>query len=101
MMCSLSILVAHRYHSLIFFFLNDPPPPEISPLPQHPPLPISAKSPAAPPITPRSNQALYSPAGPETGATASAAPALPPQVRSGPSGIALQMTECEVVRVAG
>src|SRR2546430_1949103 len=26
--------------SVIFFFLNDPPPPEISPLPQPPPLPI-------------------------------------------------------------
>ena len=49
----------------------------------------------------RSDQALYFTAGPETGATASAAPALPPQMRSGPSGIALQMTECEVVRVAG
>jgi len=60
-----------------------------------------AQTPAADPINPRSNQALYFTAGPETGATASAAPALPPQVRSGPSGIALQMTECEVVRVAG
>ena len=58
-----------------------------------------AQTPAADPINPRSNQALYFTAGPETGA--SAAPALPPQVRSGPSGIALQMTECEVVRVAG
>ena len=60
-----------------------------------------AQNPAADPINPRSNQALYFTAGPETGATASAATALPPQVRSGPSGIALQMTECEVVRVAG
>jgi hypothetical protein len=61
-----------------------------------------AQSPAADPINPRSNQALYFTAGPETGRAASAAPnALPPQVRSGPSGIALQMTECQVVQVAG
>ena len=60
-----------------------------------------AQSPAADPINPRSNQALYFTAGPETGGAANAAPALPPQVRSGPSGIALQMTECDVVRVAG
>jgi hypothetical protein len=59
-----------------------------------------AQTPAADPINPRSNQALYFTAGPESGAAAGA-PALPPQVRSGPSGIALQMTECEVVRVAG
>jgi hypothetical protein len=61
-----------------------------------------AQSPASDPINPRSNQALYFTAGPETGRTASAAPnAPPPQVRSGPSGIALQMTECQVVQVAG
>ncbi len=60
-----------------------------------------AQSPAADPINPRSNQALYFTAGPGAGGTANAAPTLPPQVRSGPSGIALQMTECEVVRVAG
>jgi hypothetical protein len=61
-----------------------------------------AQSPASDPINPRSNQALYFTAGPETGRTASAGPnALPPQVRSGPSGIALQMTECQVVGVAG
>src|SRR2546423_8382375 len=60
-----------------------------------------AQSPAADPINPRSNQALYFTAGPDTGATASASPALSPQVRSGPSGIALQMTECQVVRIPG
>jgi hypothetical protein len=61
-----------------------------------------AQSPNSDPINPRSNQALYFTAGPETGRTASAAPnALPPQVRSGPNGIALQMTECQVVQVAG
>jgi hypothetical protein len=59
-----------------------------------------ARTLAADPINPRSNQALYFTAGPEGGAVTEA-PALPPQVRSGPSGIALQMTECEVVRVAG
>jgi hypothetical protein len=58
------------------------------------------QTPVADPINPRSNQALYFTAGPESGA-GTGAPALPPQVRSGPSGIALQMTECEVVRVAG
>jgi hypothetical protein len=61
-----------------------------------------AQSPGSDPINPRSNQALYFTAGPETGRTASAGPgALPPQVRSGPSGIALQMTECQVAQVAG
>jgi hypothetical protein len=60
-----------------------------------------AQSPAADPINPRSNQALYFTAGPETGRTASAAPRTPPEVRSGPRGIALQMTECQVVQLAG
>lgn len=61
-----------------------------------------AQSPTSEPINPRSNQALYFTAGPEAGRTASASPnALPPEVRSGPSGIALQMTECQVVAVAG
>jgi hypothetical protein len=61
-----------------------------------------AQSPSSDPINPRSNQALYFTAGPETGRTASVGPgALPPQVRGGPSGIALQMTECQVVQVAG
>ena len=63
-----------------------------------------AQAPASEPINPRSNQALYFTAGPETGRPA-AAPAtssqLPPQVRTGPTGIALQMTECQVVAVAG
>jgi hypothetical protein len=58
--------------------------------------------PGSEPINPRSNQALYFTAGPETGRAASAAPgALPPEVRSGPTGIAMQMTECQVVAVAG
>ena len=78
--------------------------PTFAPAPAAPAAPDTvAQSPASDPINPRSNQALYLTAGPETGRrTASAAPnALPPQVRSGPSGIALQMTECQVVQVAG
>ena len=59
-------------------------------------------APAASPISPRSNQALYFTAGPETGRTAAVAPgALPPEVRGGPRGISLAMTECQVVSVAG
>jgi hypothetical protein len=61
-----------------------------------------AQSPASDPINPRSNQALYFTAGPETGRTAAVAPnALPPQVQNGPRGIALQMTECQVAQIAG
>ena len=62
----------------------------------------AAQAPASEPLNPRSNQALYFTAGPETGRTASTGSSqLPPQVRTGPSGIALQMTECQVVAVAG
>ena len=58
--------------------------------------------PSASPINPRSNQALYFTAGPEAGRVASAPPgALPPEVRGGPRGISLAMTECQVVSVAG
>jgi len=61
-----------------------------------------AQTPVSEPINPRSNQALYFTAGPEAGQPARAAPsALPPQVRTGPTGIALQMTECQVMAVAG
>jgi hypothetical protein len=61
-----------------------------------------APSAAAAPVNPRSNQALYFTAGPETGRVGgSQQAAIPPEVRSGPSGIALTMTECQVVRVAG
>jgi len=61
-----------------------------------------AATPATEPINPRSNQALYFTAGPEAGRGAVAAPgAVPAVVSGGPRGIALQMTECEVVRVAG
>ena len=64
--------------------------------------PDEAPQPSASPINPRSNQALYFTAGPETGRVASAPPgALPPEVRGGPRGISLAMTECQVVSVAG
>jgi hypothetical protein len=59
-----------------------------------------AAAPAADPINPRSSQALYFTAGPAAGGPAGA-DQLPPQVRSGPTGIALSMTECQVVGVAG
>ncbi|MGB9365579.1 MAG: hypothetical protein WCE79_06170 [Xanthobacteraceae bacterium] len=60
-----------------------------------------AQSPASEPLNPRSNQALYFTAGPETGRPAGAPNQLPSQVRTGPTGIALQMTECQVIAVAG
>jgi hypothetical protein len=63
--------------------------------------PQAAAPPSSEPINPRSNQALYFTAGPETGRTGASQAAMPPEVRTGPSGIALGMTECEVVRVAG
>jgi hypothetical protein len=63
--------------------------------------PQAAAPPSSEPINPRSNQALYFTAGPETGRTGAAQAAMPPEVRTGPTGIALGMTECQVVRVAG
>jgi hypothetical protein len=68
--------------------------------------PVAAAPPAQPaqdPINPRSNQALYFTAGPQAG-PASGGPGsgqLPSEVRGGPRGIALAMTECQVVSVAG
>ena len=56
---------------------------------------------AAEPINPRSNQALYFTAGPQTGPAGAAPGALPPEVRGGPRGVALQMTECQVVGTIG
>src|SRR2546430_15914386 len=38
---------------IIFFFLNDPPPTELYPLPQHDPLPIKPPPPSPDPTTPR------------------------------------------------
>ena len=61
-----------------------------------------APPPAGSPINPRSNQALYFTAGPESGRVASAPPgARPPEVRGGPRGISIAMTECQVVGIAG
>ena len=75
--------------------------PAYAPAPSPAAAPI-AQTPASEPINPRSNQALYFTAGPEAGRPAGPAPSqLPPQVRAGPTGIALQMTECQVVAVAG
>jgi hypothetical protein len=62
----------------------------------------AAEAPAGSPINPRSNQALYFTAGPESGRVASAPPgAQPPEVRGGPRGISIAMTECQVVGIAG
>jgi hypothetical protein len=51
------------------------------------------------PLPSASNRALYFTAGPQAGRTATAS--APAQVRMGPSGVGLGMTECEVVRIAG
>jgi hypothetical protein len=75
------------------------PAPAMSPGAPGPPEAVAASP--SDPINPRSNQALYFTAGPETGRTASAPAGLPPEVRGGPRGIALAMTECQVVSVAG
>ena len=79
------------------------PGPAIGPGPAPAPgAPDAAAAPAAQdPINPRSNQALYFTAGPQTGPSGTAPGAMPPEVRGGPRGIALQMTECQVVSVAG
>jgi len=77
------------------------PAPTYSPPPASAPDSVAQAPAAAEPINPRSNQALYFTTGPASDGPASGNAALPPQLRGGPSGIALQMTECEVVRVAG
>ena len=77
------------------------PAPAMSAGPPMAPDPV-ATAPASDPINPRSNQALYFTAGPEVGRSASApAGAMPPELRGGPIGIALSMTECQVISVAG
>jgi hypothetical protein len=61
-----------------------------------------AAAPGSDPINARSNGALYFTAGPESGAPgAPPAGAMPPEVRNGPRGISLAMTECQVMSVAG
>jgi hypothetical protein len=69
-----------------------------------PPPPVAAAPPADQPINPRSNQALYFTAGPQAGEQQASIPSnegVPPEVRNGPRGVALAMTECEVVRLLG
>lgn len=59
---------------------------------------------AAEPIDPRSNRALYFTAGPQASTQQPGIPSnagVPPEVRGGPRGVALAMTECEVVRLTG
>jgi hypothetical protein len=76
---------------------------EAAPAPSLGSEPVAAAPAAQEPINPRSNQALYFTAGPQAG-PATGGPGsgqLPPEMRSGPRGIALQMTECQVVGVAG
>ena len=63
--------------------------------------PEPAQGPAQDPINPRSNQALYFTAGPQSGTAGAAPGALPPEVRGGPRGTALGMTECQVVGIIG
>jgi len=67
------------------------------------PAPAQAGPPPADPINPGSNRALYFTAGPEANRAVAGAPAgsLPPEVRSGPMGIAISMTECQVIGIAG
>jgi len=70
-----------------------PPPPGAAPAPEA----------AAEPINPRSNSVLYFTAGPQANTQAGLPqnPGVPPEVRNGPRGIALEMTECQVVQLAG
>jgi hypothetical protein len=78
------------------------PPGPAAPAPGTPAAEAPAAAPATDPINPRSNQALYFTAGPESGPPAAGpAGAMPPEVRNGPRGIALAMTECQVVGIAG
>jgi hypothetical protein len=75
-----------------------------APYPATPAAPAAAPPPSNEPINPRSNQALYFTAGPQANPQQAAIPPgqqMPPEVRNGPRGVALYMTECEVVRVAG
>ena len=69
------------------------------------PEPAPAPEATTEPINPRSNQALYFTAGPQANpqqpTTAPSTGTLPPQVREGPRGVALAMTECQVVQLIG
>jgi hypothetical protein len=65
--------------------------------------PSPAPEAAAEPINPRSNSVLYFTAGPQanTDSRIPSNPGVPPEVRSGPRGVALSMTECQVLQLAG
>jgi hypothetical protein len=71
----------------------------------YPPTPGAAPAPeaASEPINPRSNSVLYFTAGPQANTQAGLPqnPGVPPEVRNGPRGVALAMTECQVVQLAG
>jgi hypothetical protein len=76
------------------------------PVASAPPAPpqVQAQPQAHDPINPQSNSALYFTAGPQAGPAAGGPGSgqLPPEIRgAGPRGIALSMTECQVVSVAG
>jgi len=64
------------------------------------PEPAAPPSRAAAPTDRSSTQALYFTAGPPASG-APAASAAPPEVRQGSRGVALEMSECDVVRIAG
>jgi hypothetical protein len=77
------------------------PPPMMAPGAPPADAPVAA-APTTDPINPQSNGALYFTAGPQSGPPAGGpAGAMPPEVRNGPRGISLAMTECQVMSVAG
>jgi hypothetical protein len=79
-----------------------PPPAVPGVAPAAPPPEAPAAAPANDPINARSSGALYFTAGPESGPPAGApVGAMPPEVRNGPRGISLAMTECQVMSIAG
>jgi hypothetical protein len=65
--------------------------------------PPTAAEAAAEPINARSNSVLYFTAGPQANRDRGIPqnPGVPPEVRNGPRGVALYMTECQVVQLAG
>src|SRR5256885_15613218 len=62
-----SPLLRRSCSTCLFFFLNDPAPPDIHPLPPHPPLPI-ARGPPPPPTPPPPPPPLPAPPRRERGA---------------------------------
>lgn len=79
-----------------------PAPPAAAAAPGAAPAEPVAAAPANDPINPGSNRALYFTAGPQAGPVTGSQPgAVPPEVRNGPRGISLAMSECQVVSIAG